>query len=56
VSSTQPEPEDDAALPFGYVYLARMGKYYKIGHTSSVGRRDELPLQDVKAFRRRRFM
>jgi hypothetical protein len=91
--------EPDAETPFGYVYLARMGKHYKIGRTASVGRREyelaiqlpqklalihtittddpvgieaywhkrfegrrgngewfELSAQDVKAFKRRRFM
>jgi hypothetical protein len=40
------EPEDDTETPFGYVYLARMGKHYKIGRTASVGRREyELAIQ-----------
>ncbi len=46
VPTRQPEPEEDAETRFGYVYLARMGKYYKIGHTGSVGRREyELAIQ-----------
>jgi Meiotically up-regulated gene 113 len=40
----RPEPDTEAQLAF--VYLARMGKYYKIGHTGSVGRRQyEIALQ-----------
>jgi hypothetical protein len=38
------EPGTETQL--GFVYLARMGKYYKIGHTGSLGRREyELALQ-----------
>jgi len=41
---TEDEPEDEA--PFGFVYLTRMGKHYKIGHTASLGRREyELAIQ-----------
>lgn len=40
------KPRGDAEAQFGHVYLARMGKYYKIGHTGSVGRRQyEIALQ-----------
>jgi Meiotically up-regulated gene 113 len=40
------EAESGTEPPIGYVYLAKMGKYYKIGHTGSVGRRQyEIALQ-----------
>lgn len=36
----------DTETELGFVYLARMGKYYKIGHTNSLGRREyELAIQ-----------
>lgn len=36
---------DDERI-FGFVYLTRMGKHYKIGHTGSLGRREyELAIQ-----------
>jgi hypothetical protein len=40
------EAEPGTEPEHGYVYLARMSKYYKIGHTGSVGRRQyELAIQ-----------
>lgn len=40
------ETEPNSEPQLGFVYLARMGKYYKIGHTGSLGRRQyELALQ-----------
>lgn len=40
------EPESGTETQLGFVYLARMGKYYKIGHTGSLGRREyELTIQ-----------
>jgi len=47
---TEPEirqaPEPKTEGPVGHVYLARMGKHYKIGHTASLGRREyELAIQ-----------
>ena len=32
--------EHQTKVRMGYVYIARMGKHYKIGHTWSVGRRE----------------
>ena len=41
-----PQAEQGSETQLGFVYLARMGKYYKIGHTGSLGRREyELALQ-----------
>jgi hypothetical protein len=41
----QPEPPGDDVV-MGYVYLIKMGRYYKIGMTNHVGRREyELNLQ-----------
>lgn len=43
-AETKPDREDET--PFGFVYLTRMGKHYKIGHTASLGRREyELAIQ-----------
>ena len=40
------EQAPGADTQIGFVYLARMGKYHKIGHTGSLGRREyELALQ-----------
>lgn len=40
------EPETDATATFGVVYLLRSGRYYKIGRTNAVGRRErELSIQ-----------
>ena len=40
------EAESGTETQIGFVYLARMGKYYKIGHTGSLGRREyELAIQ-----------
>lgn len=38
--------DGDSDMPLGFVYLARMGKHYKIGRTASLGRREyELAIQ-----------
>jgi hypothetical protein len=41
------EPRDDgAAVTFGFVYLLKAGRHYKVGRTNSVGRREyELAIQ-----------
>lgn len=42
----QETEESGTETQIGFVYLARMGKYYKIGHTGSLGRREyEIALQ-----------
>ena len=46
MEAPSPQTGPDTESQFGFVYLARMGKYHKIGHTGSVGRRHyELALQ-----------
>lgn len=46
-SSPPPEAADESPLQeFGYVYLLRSGRFYKIGRSNSVGRRErELAIQ-----------
>jgi hypothetical protein len=46
MEAPSPPTGPDTETQLGFVYLARMGKYYKIGHTGSVGRRQyEIALQ-----------
>jgi len=44
--SPPPESPEAAGIEFGYVYLLRSGRHYKIGRSNSVGRRErELAIQ-----------
>jgi hypothetical protein len=36
----EPEEEPESPEKIGYVYLIRHGRYYKIGKTNSIGRRE----------------
>jgi len=50
IAADQVSPEPDSTanddVELGYVYLIKSGRYYKIGHTTSVGRREyELAIQ-----------
>jgi hypothetical protein len=43
---TGPAPEPVSDVEFGFVYLIKLGRYYKIGRTNAVGRREyELAIQ-----------
>lgn len=46
VPQTVSEPEQNEQEQFGFVYLLKSGRYYKIGHSNAVGRRErELAIQ-----------
>jgi hypothetical protein len=46
LDATDAQPADDVVSDLGFVYLLRSGKFYKIGRTNAVGRRErELAIQ-----------
>lgn len=46
IVASPPKDDSENREQLGYVYLLRSGRYYKVGHTNSVGRRErELVIQ-----------
>ncbi len=46
IAEVQDNPSGEAEIVFGFVYLMKSGRYYKIGRTNAVGRRErELTIQ-----------